>query len=69
MRDAIAEANRQRKLFSAQVILNLDCNLACSYCYEGGLKGRHYMAPPKRRNSWSEVVERDHISKGQGCPT
>jgi len=25
------------------VVLNLDCNFACSYCYEGSSKGKHYM--------------------------
>jgi len=27
------------------LVLNLDCNLACSYCYEGGMRGRRYMSP------------------------
>jgi uncharacterized protein len=30
--------------FSAMVVMNLDCNLACTYCYEGKMKGRHYMS-------------------------
>jgi uncharacterized protein len=29
--------------FSAMVVMNLDCNLACTYCYEGKMKGKHYM--------------------------
>jgi uncharacterized protein len=30
--------------FDLTVVMNLDCNLACVYCYEGDLKGRHYMS-------------------------
>ncbi len=26
------------------VVLNMDCNFACVYCYEGGMKGRLYMS-------------------------
>ncbi|MBU1052688.1 MAG: geopeptide radical SAM maturase [Proteobacteria bacterium] len=25
-------------------VLNLDCNFACTYCYEGGMKGKLYMS-------------------------
>jgi uncharacterized protein len=27
------------------VVLNLDCNFSCTYCYEDGLKGSLYMSP------------------------
>lgn len=30
--------------FNTMAVMNLDCNLACTYCYEGGMKGRHYMS-------------------------
>src|SRR5512135_2205296 len=26
------------------VVLNMDCNFACVYCYEGDMKGRLYMS-------------------------
>ena len=29
---------------SLMVLLNLDCNFACPYCYEGDMKGNHYMS-------------------------
>lgn len=37
-------ANRKGRQFRATIILNLDCNLNCVYCYEGDLKGRIYMS-------------------------
>ena len=39
--DRVNVANRTLNL---TVVLNLDCNLACVYCYEEGMKGRHYMS-------------------------
>jgi uncharacterized protein len=45
MLDAFAEVNSRNTKFKAQLVLNLDCNLACSYCYEGGMRGRRYMSP------------------------
>jgi uncharacterized protein len=32
------------KNFHAIVVLTLDCNLACKYCFEGKMKGKHYMS-------------------------
>ena len=53
--DTVAEAdevrrffttiNHQRTLATIIAVLNMDCNLACSYCFEGGLKGKRYMSP------------------------
>ncbi len=39
------EVNRRSKRFNAVVVMNLDCNLACVYCYEEGMKGKRYMSP------------------------
>jgi uncharacterized protein len=36
--------NSMNKLFHAKVVMNLDCNLACIYCFEGTRKGKLYMA-------------------------
>lgn len=35
--------NQQRTLATIIAVLNMDCNLACTYCFEGGLKGKRYM--------------------------
>ncbi|HBG04253.1 MAG: putative geopeptide radical SAM maturase [Geobacteraceae bacterium GWC2_58_44] len=44
MRDIFVNANRQRRQFNAMVVLNLDCNLACGYCYEDNFRGSFYMS-------------------------
>jgi len=36
-------ANANARRFTALVTLNLDCNLACPYCYEGHFRGNSYM--------------------------
>jgi len=36
--------NKESRIFTAIVALNLDCNLGCTYCYEGIRKGKHYMS-------------------------
>lgn len=41
---SIDSANSERKAFAALVVMNLDCNLRCTYCYEGMMKGKHYMS-------------------------
>ncbi|MBI4687258.1 MAG: geopeptide radical SAM maturase [Nitrospirae bacterium] len=43
MADLFEEADKKRRVFNAVVVMNLDCNLACSYCFEGEMKGRLYM--------------------------
>ncbi|MBI5640967.1 MAG: geopeptide radical SAM maturase [Nitrospirae bacterium] len=39
----IDELNSINRSFKAIVVMNLDCNLACRYCFEGARKGRFYM--------------------------
>lgn len=36
--------NANNRTLNLMVVLNLDCNFACVYCYEGTMKGRHYMS-------------------------
>ncbi len=63
--DAFIGLNRLSTRFSAQVVLNLDCNLACSYCYEGGMKGRNYMSP-ETASLLGDLAEAGYIARGKG---
>ncbi len=38
------EINEKNKCLNISVILNLDCNFRCVYCYEDGMKGKFYMS-------------------------
>jgi len=38
------DLNDENMAFNAVVVLNLDCNLACKYCFEGSRKGKFYMS-------------------------
>lgn len=40
----IDDINEHAKKFNAIVVMNLDCNLACRYCYEGDMKGKSYIS-------------------------
>lgn len=37
------QLNSEDRIFSLQLVMNLDCNLDCGYCFEGSRKGRHYL--------------------------
>lgn len=57
-------ANRAGREFSATVVMNLDCNLDCSYCYEGGLKGKRYMTR-ETADLFIDFAERKHLAEGK----
>ncbi len=40
----IRELNDRNRAFEYLVVLNLDCNLACRYCFEGTRKGKFYLS-------------------------
>lgn len=64
MLTVLEEADRHRQTFSAVVILNLDCNLACTYCYEGSLKGKRYMAA-ETADRLVAFLEQKHLARGK----
>lgn len=63
MRDIFVNANKRRRLFNAVVVLNLDCNLACSYCYEDNFRGNFYMSADTA-DLFVGTVTRDRIENG-----
>jgi len=50
--------------FSAIVVLNLDCNLACPYCYEDSYRGQHYMSAATAALLVA-TIRRERIDRGQ----
>ena len=63
MRDIFVNANKQRRLFNALVVLNLDCNLACGYCYEDNFRGNFYMSR-ETADLLVETIIREQMEKG-----
>ena len=56
--------NQKTKRFNAIVVMNLDCNLACKYCYENAMKGRHYMSSGTA-DSLIDYIKKDTLSGGK----
>jgi Arylsulfatase regulator (Fe-S oxidoreductase) len=44
MFDLVDKKNARNPVVNSMVVLNLDCNFACLYCYEGDMKGNLYMS-------------------------
>jgi uncharacterized protein len=63
MRGVIERANGRMHNFRAIVVLNLDCNLNCSYCYEEDFRGNHYLSEATAQ-TLVETLVRDRISQG-----
>jgi len=64
MLNRFTEANRKSSRFTAIVVLNLDCNLACGYCFEEGVRGKRAMSA-ETADLLVAMIEREHIAKGR----
>jgi len=60
----VARTNQRSNKFTATVVLNLDCNLACPYCYEDHFRGKHYITPATAR-LLVETIIREQIDQGR----
>ncbi|HJV35297.1 geopeptide radical SAM maturase [Geomonas sp.] len=63
MRTLLDRVNARKSKFRAVAVLNLDCNLACEYCYEGEFRGSQYMSEATASLLVDRMM-RDHISAG-----
>ena len=63
VRTMLERANGRSRSFMAMVVLNLDCNLDCGYCYEADFRGGHYMSE-QTADLLVETLLRDRISRG-----
>ncbi len=64
MADIVARTNARSRRFVATVVLTLDCNLDCPYCFEGDFRGNFPMEADTAR-LLVEVVTRDQIGRGR----
>lgn len=61
----IQDLNEQDRSMKFIVVLNLDCNLACRYCFEGSRKGKHYLSDEVARRFVDFVKTRDYANKDE----
>ncbi|ABB31482.1 Radical SAM domain protein [Geobacter metallireducens RCH3] len=63
VRQLFTTINGERTVATIIAVLNMDCNLACTYCFEGGLKGKRYMdhATAERLVSF---LDRHYLAEG-----
>jgi uncharacterized protein len=61
----LKKMNGNNKRFELIALMNLDCNLSCTYCYEGDMKGKFYMS----RDTADNLVDFISGSVGPGMET
>jgi uncharacterized protein len=52
------EVNALNRTLSIRLVMNLDCNLACRYCFEGTRKGEFYMSKETAEQAIEFVKEK-----------
>ncbi len=55
------ELNVRDRSFNFTVVLNLDCNLGCRYCFEGTRKGKYYLSD-ETAGRFIEFIQRRNYS-------
>lgn len=63
MRGMLERANGRSRNFKTVVVLNLDCNLDCGYCYEAQFRGGHYMSA-STADLLVQTLSRERICQG-----
>lgn len=61
----IQDLNRRDRSVKFIVVLNLDCNLACRYCFEGTRKGKKYLSDEVAARFVEFVRTRDYEGKDE----
>lgn len=64
MAGLVASTNATSSRFKATVVLTLDCNLACVYCYEEGFRGDFYLSP-ETAGLLVDYVVREQVGRGR----
>ncbi len=64
MAGLVDHTNQRSATFSATVLLTLDCNLACPYCFEGHFRANRVMTAETARLLIGHV-QREHIDQGR----
>ena len=54
----IAGQNEKNTALTVTIVLNLDCNFSCTYCYEGSRKGDRYLSPDTARQVVAFIKKR-----------
>ncbi|HSR37047.1 MAG TPA: geopeptide radical SAM maturase, partial [Desulfurivibrionaceae bacterium] len=64
MAGIVARSNENGRRFKATVVLTLDCNLACPYCFEGHFRGAYAMTAATAAQLVT-FVQREQIDRGR----
>ena len=64
MASLVDHTNSRSTTFSATVVLTLDCNLACPYCFEDHFRGNHAMDEETARRLVAHI-KREQIEQGR----
>ncbi|WAC08253.1 MAG: geopeptide radical SAM maturase [Thermodesulfobacteriota bacterium] len=62
IRSLVDRKNAMNPVLNSMVVLNLDCNFACLYCYEGDMKGNLYMSD-ETAASLIDLIKKDFIGE------